>query len=210
MTITIGVALDYLGVGFFALSGALAAARRRQDLVTFLFFGAITGIGGGTLRDLLIGAPVFWVRQPGYIIVCGVGALLVWLSRGRGMTASALHWIDALGLSAYAVVGAAKAEAAGVAAPVCVVMGVLTACFGGVMRDVLAEQPSALLRRDVYVTASIAAAGTYVAATLLAAPHLIAATLGFGLGVVIRGGALARGWRLPAFEPSAPGAEGDL
>ncbi len=73
--------LDYAAVAVFAVSGALAAARKRHDIITFGFFAAITGVGGGTLRDLLIGAPVFWVQRPGYVIVCLVAAVLVWFPR---------------------------------------------------------------------------------------------------------------------------------
>src|SRR5690349_22740585 len=123
MQITLLSALDYAGVATFAASGALMAAEKRQDLVTFLFFAAITGVGGGTLRDLLIGAPVFWVADPGYSIVCVVVAILVWVTR-RGLPGQTLLWLDAVGLCVYATVGAAKALSLGISPPVCVVMGV--------------------------------------------------------------------------------------
>src|SRR5215467_9623126 len=108
LTLTLSV-LDYAAVAVFGATGALAAARRNLDIVTFGFFAAVTGVGGGTLRDLLIGAPVFWVRQPAYVIACLVAAVAVWrfgLTRSREL---ALLWLDALGMAAYAVVGAAKA-----------------------------------------------------------------------------------------------------
>jgi uncharacterized membrane protein YeiH len=200
--ITLAVALDYLGVGFFAVSGAIAAAERRQDFVTFLFFGAITGIGGGTLRDLLIGVPVFWVRRPGYLLVCAVAAVLVWFWRGWMASRRALLWMDALGLAAYAVVGAVKALEVGLSPPVCVAMGVLTACFGAVIRDVLAGQPSVLLRREIYVTAAILAGTVFVAAVGLGASMWAAGVLA---GLALRGGALRWGWRLPPFSPPEPG-----
>ena len=199
MTITLGVALDYLGVGFFAMSGAIAAAERRQDVITFLFFGAITGIGGGTLRDLLIGAPVFWVHQPGYLLVCGLAALIVWFSRERWFRRRALLWLDAFGLATYAVVGAVKAEGVGLGAPVCIVMGVLTACLGGIIRDVLAEQPSVLLKREIYVTAAIVAATVYEALSTLGLAHEVCAAGGVIAGFGVRAGALHWGWRLPDF-----------
>ena len=198
------VVLDYLGVGFFAVTGAMAALERRQDIVTCIFFGAITGIGGGTLRDLLIGAPVFWVHAPAYLVVCVVAALAVWLSRGAGINPRALLWMDTVGLSAYAVVGADKALDASLGAPVCIVMGVLTACFGGVLRDVLSEQPSVLLRREIYVTAAIAAASVFVIASALSLAHAWAAALGVCTGLIVRGGALTFGWRLPVAEPRRP------
>jgi uncharacterized membrane protein YeiH len=198
MALSLGVGLDYLGVGFFAVSGAIAAADRRQDVITFLFFGALTGIGGGTLRDLLIGAPVFWVHQPGYLIVCAIAAVLVWIYRGP--RPRMLLWMDAVGLSIYAVVGAHKAATFGLDAPVCVVMGVLTASFGGVLRDVLANQPSVLLRREIYVSAAIAAATVYITLDRVGAPHGLAAICGVAAGFVLRAGAIAAGWRLPQYQ----------
>ncbi len=93
-------ALDFAGVAVFAATGALAAAREKHDLVTFAFFGAITGVGGGTLRDLLIGAPVFWVQDWRYIAVCLAGALAVWLVGAGEWRFRALLWLDAIGLGA--------------------------------------------------------------------------------------------------------------
>ena len=196
---TLSVLLDYAGVAFLAASGAVAAAERRQDVVTFLFFGALTGVGGGTLRDVLLGAPVFWVQDPSYVIVCAVAALAVWLSGGRGVTHAALPWLDAVGLAAYAVVGSGKALALGAGPPVAVVMGVLTACFGGVLRDVIAEQPSVLMRREIYVTAALAAAIVNVTLLGLDAPRIAAVVSGVLVGIGLRAGALIWGWRLPAF-----------
>ncbi len=207
MAISLGLALDYAGVGFFAFSGAIAAAERRQDVIAFLFFGAITGIGGGTLRDLLIASPVFWVHEPAYLVVCAVAAVLVWLSGARGANGRMLLWMDAIGLSAYAVVGAAKSAAVGLGAPVCLVMGVLSACFGGVIRDVLAGQPSVLLRREIYITAAMAAAASFLAAHAAGLPPAVCAALGVSVGLVLRGGALLHGWRLPAFGERAADKE---
>ena len=189
--------LDYVGVGVFAVTGAIVAIERRQDVVALLFFAAITGIGGGTLRDLLIGAPVFWVHQPAYLVVCVLAAGLVWISRARLLKSAWLLWMDALGLSAYAVVGASKAASHGLSPSVCVVMGALTACFGGVLRDVLSEQPSVLLRREIYVTAAIVAAAVYVTADALGLAHVVSAGLGLLAGLALRAGAILRGWRLP-------------
>lgn len=133
--------LDYVGVFEFALTGGLAAARDRHDFVTFWFFAVVTGIGGGTLRDLLMGADVFWVGDPSYLGIGFAAALAVWLVAPHLERAKTLLWLDALGLAAYAVIGAGKALSLGVDALVSIAMGVLTACFGGVIRDVLAGQP---------------------------------------------------------------------
>ncbi len=196
---TLHPALDYAGVTVFALTGALAAARDRHDIITFLFFAVVTGIGGGTLRDLLIDAPVFWLRDPAYLGVCGAAAVLVWVLGERLARSSALVWIDAIGLGVYAVIGAGKAIAFGVDPFVSIAMGVLTATFGGVIRDVLAEQPSILLRREIYVTAALIAAAAFVMLVVLHIPPLIAAGIGASIGFVVRAGAILWGWHLPPF-----------
>jgi uncharacterized membrane protein YeiH len=196
-------ALDYLGVFVFAASGALAAAQRKHDIITFAFFAAVTGIGGGTLRDLLIGAPVFWVKDAGYLIACGAATVLVWLIGERLARLRALLWLDAAGLAAYCVIGAAKALAFGVAAPVAVVMGVLTACFGGVLRDVLAGEPSILLRREIYATAALVGASVFVAAEAFGAAEAPALGAGVVAAFAVRAGAIVRGWTLPGFRGGA-------
>lgn len=195
--------LDFAGVAVFAATGALAAAREKHDLVTFAFFGAITGVGGGTLRDLLIGAPVFWVQDWRYIAVCLTAALAFWILGARTWRFRALLWLDAVGLAAYGVMGAAKAASYGVSPLICIVMGTVTACFGGIVRDVLAGQPSILLRRELNITAALLAATLYVLLTTLGAPTWPAVGLAVAAGFALRAGALTWGWSLPAF-PSAP------
>src|SRR4051812_10882945 len=140
------VYLDWAGVAVFALSGALVAAAKRQTFVTFVFFAVITGVGGGTARDLLIDAPVFWIRHNATLLICVAAASIVWLLPARLWRGRTLLWLDAAGLAAYATYGAAKGLAYGVAPLPAVGMGVLTACLGGIVRDVLASEPSILLR----------------------------------------------------------------
>ncbi|HEY8573679.1 trimeric intracellular cation channel family protein [Phenylobacterium sp.] len=196
--------LDYAAVAVFAVAGALAAARRKHDIITFGFFAAVTGVGGGTLRDLLIGSPVFWVHQPTYLVVCLAAAVAIWLSgwgRARGRL---LLWFDAVGLSAYAVVGALKALSLGAPPLSAIVMGVLTATFGGVLRDVLANEPSVLLRRELYVTAALVGAAVFVALVALGLPFIAAGAAGFLTAFVVRGGAILFGWSLPGFPGRAP------
>jgi len=192
-------AFDYAGVAVFALTGALAAARDRHDIVTFWFFAVVTGIGGGTLRDLLIGAPVFWIGDPAYLGIGLVAAVAVWFAAPHLERAKALIWLDAVGLAAYAVIGAGKALSLGVNPLVSIAMGVLTASFGGVIRDVLAGQPSALLRREISVSAAATAAGGFVALNALGVPPLWAGVIGALAGFGLRAGAIHYGWALPAF-----------
>lgn len=192
------VLLDYFGIAVFAVSGALVAAEKRQTLVTFIFFATVTGTGGGTLRDLLIGAPVFWVHTNATLLICIAAALLVWLLSHRRIPVNSLLWFDAAGLAAYATYGSAKALGFGVAPVPAVAMGVLTACVGGILRDLLAGEPSILMRPELYVTAAALAAGLFVGLTLLGAGPF-AATIAALAGFALRGLAIARGWSLPAY-----------
>ena len=191
--------LDYFGIGVFAVSGALRAAEKKQTLVTFIFFAVATGVGGGTLRDLLIGAPVFWVHNNGTLAICIAAAVLVWATSRRRFAGAALLWFDAAGLAAYATYGAAKALAYGVAPLPAFAMGVLTACAGGIIRDLLAGEPSILMRPELYVTAAALAAGLLVIMILLGVPGPAAVLAAAAAGFALRGVAIARGWSLPAY-----------
>ena len=193
------VLLDYFGIAVFAISGALVAAERRLDFVTFVFFAVVTGIGGGTLRDLLIGAPVFWVHANATLLICIAAAVLVWIGSRRRFAGRALLWFDAAGMAAYAAYGSAKALGYGVAPVPAFAMGVLTACAGGIIRDVLADVPSVLMRRELYVTAAALSAGLFVALTLIRVELWPAAAVAIAAGFVLRGGAIERGWSLPQY-----------
>jgi uncharacterized membrane protein YeiH len=193
------VLLDYFGIAVFAISGALLAAEKRQTFVTFVFFAVVTGVGGGTLRDLLIRAPVFWVHTNSFLLICIVAAVIVWLTSRRRFAGRALLWFDAAGIAAYATYGTAKALAYGVAPVPAFAVGVLTACVGGIIRDVLAGEPSILMRRELYVTAAALAAGLFVSLSLLGLAIWPAAAIAFVAGFVLRGAAIAKGWSLPAY-----------
>jgi len=196
--------LDYAAVGVFGATGALAAARRKHDIVTFSFFAAITGVGGGTLRDLLIGAPVFWVGRPAYLAVTLGAALAVWVFGWGRRGERILTWFDAVGMASYAVVGTLKATSLGVPPLSAVVMGVLTSTFGGIIRDVLAEEPSVLLRRELYVTAALAGASAFAGLRALGVEILPASLAGFALAFGVRAGAIVFHWQMPAFPGRTP------
>jgi uncharacterized membrane protein YeiH len=199
--------LDYAAVAVFGASGALAAARRKHDIITFGFFAAVTGVGGGTLRDLLIGAPVFWVARPQYVLVCLAAATAVWVFGWGRRGERALNWLDALGMAAYSVVGALKAQSLGVPPFSAVVMGVLTAAFGGVIRDVLAEEPSVLLKRELYITPALLGATVFVGLSAFGLPLAAAGVMGFVSAFSVRAGAILFGWRMPGFPGRAPPEE---
>lgn len=154
--------LALAGLTVFAVSGALAAARQRLDIVAAGFFALVTATGGGTLRDVMIGAPVFWLRDWVPITLCVVTAVAVWLVPLGRWPARALDWFDAAGLAAFAVYGTAKAVNGGVSPLPAVAMGVVTACLGGVIRDMVAGVPSIMLRNELYVTAALAGGLSFV------------------------------------------------
>lgn len=190
--------LDLVGLAVFAASGALAAARKRLDIIAAGFFALVTAVGGGTMRDLLIGAPVFWMHDAGPILLCLIVAGVGWAIPLRWWPQKALEWLDAAGLAAYAVYGAGKALHFGVPPLPAAAMGIVTACMGGVIRDVVAGVPSILLRHELYVTAALLAAGLYVGLTVLGLqapwPMLAAAAAGF----LLRGAAIRWGLAMPA------------
>ena len=197
--------LDYAGVAVFAATGALAASRKQIDIIGFLFLAGVTGIGGGTVRDLILGAPVFWIANHDYVLVCAAVACLVFFTAHRVESRyRLLLWLDAVGLAAFAVMGAVKGMAITGSPVVGLVMGVLTATFGGVLRDLLAGEPSVLLRPEVYVSAALAGAGVYVGADLAGMAPIVAQLAGFLVAFAVRGGALRFGCYIPAYK-SRPG-----
>jgi uncharacterized membrane protein YeiH len=192
--------LDYAGVAVFAATGALSASRKQLDLIGFGFLAAVTGIGGGTIRDLILGdVPVFWVEKPAYLVVCVAVAAIVYCtahlveSRYR-----LLIWLDAIGLAAFAVMGAAKGLALTGSPIVAIVTGMMTATFGGILRDLLSGEPSVLMRPEIYVSAALLGSAVFIAASLLGAPLIVGSALGVIAAFALRGGAIRYGW---AFSP---------
>jgi uncharacterized membrane protein YeiH len=192
--------VDLMAAAVFAVTGALVASRKQMDIVGFLWLGVVTGVGGGTVRDLLIGAPVFWVRHPGPVIACLAASIAVYFTAHHlSSRYRTILWLDAVGLALVTIAGTGKALDVGTGALVAVVMGVITGTVGGIIRDVLGHEPSIILRREIYVTASLVGA---IAFTMLAAAGLdrvIAATAGGLLVFVIRGLAISFGWSLPTY-----------
>ncbi|NCP10745.1 MAG: trimeric intracellular cation channel family protein [Sphingomonadales bacterium] len=193
------VYLDLLGIAVFAISGALAAARKQQTLVTFAFFALITGVGGGTVRDLLIGAPVFWVHDPAVALACLAAALIVWIAPNRFWEGQAVDWFDAIGIAAYAVFGAAKALRYGIDPVPAAMMGVITACVGGVIRDVIAGEPSIIMKPELYVTAAALGSSLYIGLVFAGMAIVPAAGLAFAAGFGLRALAIWKGLALPGY-----------
>ncbi len=196
--------LDLLGVAVFATSGALAAGRARLDLLGVVVIASVTAIGGGTLRDLLLNRhPIFWIRDPTYLVITTAAAVLTVLAmRLHAPPGNALLVADALGLALFAISGAQIAEAAGLSPIIVVLMGTMTGVAGGVLRDVLTAQVPLILRGDIYATAAIAGIALYLALRALGVPGPWA--FGVGLAAVATLRLLAIVWhlRLPVFRLS--------
>jgi uncharacterized membrane protein YeiH len=201
------IPFETIGVAVFALTGALMAARKGMDPFGFALLATVTGVGGGTLRDLLIGArPVFWVGDPSDVLVCLLVSGIVFALGPRrvvalegGKRGRALLWADALGLALFAIVGTGKAVAAGVPALSAVALGTITATFGGIIRDIFAGTTPLVLRQEIYVTAAALGAAVMVGLQAWGLDPFLSAAAGF-LGVFsLRALAILRGWSLPAF-----------
>lgn len=199
-------ALDLLGTAVFALTGALLAARLRQTFVTMAFFALVTGVGGGSLRDMLLGAPAFWLSDPWVTPVIFATALVAWFTPRRWWEGELLEYADAAGLAAFAVLGAAKALAYGVAPLPAAVLGVVTGCAGGVARDVIAGEPSIIMRPEIYVTAAALAALITVGGAFIGVPDALTWSLAWMAGFGLRGAAIRWKLALPSYaeEPEPP------
>jgi uncharacterized membrane protein YeiH len=194
---------DLIGVGVFAVSGALAAGRRRLDLIGVVVAAAVTAVGGGTIRDLLLDRhPIFWLTDARYLVVIVIATIATILYvRWARVPGVALDVADALGLALFTVTGAQVAERAGMPASTCVLLGTITGAAGGVIRDVLLAQIPHILRRgSLYATAAILGASLYLALVALGIGSAVASLAGMACVAVIRLAAIAWRVELPAFE----------
>ena len=194
--------LDLCGVVVFAVSGALEAARKQLDIVGFLFVAAVTGIGGGTLRDLLLDRPVFWLHEPVYLWLTSAAALVTFFVAPHiERRATPLLWADAVGLAVFSVLGAQTALDAGTGPAVAVLMGAMTATFGGLIRDVVCTETPLILKREIYATAGAVGATALVAGQALGLGTPASALAGLALAFAIRAVALVYGLSLPVYRP---------
>jgi uncharacterized membrane protein YeiH len=195
--------LDLVGVAVFAISGALAAGRRRLDLIGVLVLAAVTAIGGGTVRDLLLDRhPIFWLADAHYLVVIIVAALATVLYvRWARVPWVTLDVADALGLALFSIVGTQVAERAGLPALSCVLLGTVTGAAGGAIRDVLtARVPLVLQQGSLYAAAAIAGTSLYVVLARLGIERSTAALAGMVVIAALRLAAIWWGLKLPVFE----------
>lgn len=202
--------LDYASVLVFALTGALAASRSQLDIVGFIFIACLTAVGGGTLRDAILNREVFWVADPLTLGVASAAAIFVFFtahlmeSRYR-----ALLWFDAAALAVAVPAGVAVALAEGQGWPVVLVMGMITGCMGGLLRDVVCnEVPLILKQGELYATCALAGSAGAVLAQLADLGEGLSLLICAAIVFILRAGSIALGWRLPVYrsEPPKPGA----
>ncbi|GAB1361620.1 trimeric intracellular cation channel family protein [Rhodobacter sp.] len=201
--------LDYAAVAVFAVTGALVASRSQLDIVGFIFIAFLTATGGGTTRDVILDRTVFWVADPVVLAVASTAAVLVFLaahlleSRYR-----ALLWIDAFALAVAVPAGVAAATEMQQSWPIVLIMGMITGCLGGLLRDVVCnEVPLVLKQGELYVTCAFAGALAAVAAPHLGLGGLPAPALCAAVTLILRAGSLAFGWRLPVYRARPPRPE---
>lgn len=205
--LTVVAGLDYASVLVFALTGALVASRQQLDPVGFVFVAALTAVGGGTLRDLLLGRdPVFWVARPEFIVIAAAAAMVVFFtahlleSRYR-----ALLWLDACALAVAVPAGVGVTLALGHGPVIVLIMGVATGSFGGLMRDVVCNELPLMLRQgELYLTAAFCGAGAALIVTATGWPGPPALLACGGVTLALRAGSMAFGWRLPAYKSRPP------
>ncbi len=187
----------WVGLVAFAVSGALVASRKQMDIIAFVFFGTVTAIGGGTMRDLVLGLPVFWVKDTTALIVAAIAsALTFFVAHLPESRLRVLLWLDALGMAVFCVVGRAGLDHGAVVAVTC---GVMTAVVGGFIRDMMGAEEAAIMRGEIYASAAFLGALVFVLLHGVVARD-IAVVAGTVAAFALRGAALAFGWRLPVYK----------
>jgi len=190
--------LDYLGTAAFAVSGALKGIRKHMDIFGVAVLALVTAIGGGTIRDALLGAPIFWLQDRTYVLLSVVIAVAVFLLyRVVTKTERALLVFDAVGLGVFTAIGALKAAQAEAGVVGIVTMACLTGVGGGILRDVLARDVPIVLREEVYASASIAGALLFWALWRLELGETPAICAAAGLTILIRILSIFLKWNLP-------------
>ena len=194
--------MDLVGVFAFAVSGALTAGRRGMDLFGMLVVAAVTAIGGGTLRDMLLDRPVFWLADTAYLYVIAAAVLCTLVyARFRRPPRVSLLVADAFGLAVFAMLGVRAGLEAGVPPLVAVIMGTITGVVGGAVRDVLCGETPLILRREIYATAAVAGAATYVVLVAWAGPGSITLTASIAVTLLLRLAAVRFDLHLPTERP---------
>ncbi len=184
-----------------AMTGALAAGRRRMDLFGVVIIACVTALGGGSLRDIVLGHyPLGWVRHPEYLAyTIGAALAATMLAKKIHRLRRAFLWLDALGLVAFTLIGCAIAREGGHAAPIVVIAGMLTGAFGGVLRDVLCNEIPLVFQRELYAVVSLATGVAYLGLLRLGVAEEVAVLACLGAGFAFRLLAIRYEWEMPKF-----------
>lgn len=200
-------AFDLFGVFVFAVSGALVAARKQLDWLGALVLAAVTAVGGGTLRDLLLARhPLVWFSDAHYLLTIALAVAATWVwGRQRPVPKRALLVADAAGLSLFTVVGTQVALTQGQGAVIAVLLGITTGAAGGAIRDVLCAEVPLVLRQEIYATAAAAGGLLFVLLSGLGLPAAAAALVAMAAVFALRLAAIYRDWHLPRYRLRAEG-----
>lgn len=190
-----------IGAFVFALSGGIVAVRNKMDIFGAVVLAIITAVGGGTIRDIILNQPVFWLGDPLTIWCAIVGGVMAFFLHGIVDAFKPIRWADAVGLAIFAIAGAAKTASLGHDPLFVVIMGILTGTGGGILRDVVANRDPLLLREDIYATAAMVGAGLYAALYFSGVSETVAFGSGVAVAFTLRGAALIFGWHLPKSQP---------
>ena len=204
---TLLMVLDYAAVFVFALTGALVASRAQLDIVGFVFVASLTAVGGGTIRDVILNRDtVFWVADPTYILVAASAAVAVfWTAHLLESRYRTILWLDACALAIAVPAGVAVALSLGQPFGIVVIMGIITGCMGGLMRDVVCnEVPLVLKQGELYVTCALAGGLSALLALAFALPTPLALLVCAGVTFALRAGSLLFGWKLSVYKAYPP------
>lgn len=190
--------VDIFGTGIFAISGVLTAIQKKFDLVGTLIIGFVTALGGGTLRDILLGeAPVSWLRDRNYFIVITLGYLVAYLFKQQTLKyKKSMFLFDTIGIGLFTILGIQKASLLGLHVEYCLILGVVSACFGGVIRDVLTNEVPLIFRREIYAVACFAGGAVYLVLEQISPVENFNILLAILTVILIRYFAVKKGWSL--------------
>ncbi|WP_102797636.1 trimeric intracellular cation channel family protein [Bowmanella denitrificans] len=196
--------IDLLGVAVFAISGTLMAYRKHMDGFGVIVLASVTAIGGGTLRDMILDLPVFWVQQPDFLYAILVAAIvtILWLRVTHKFPYQTLLVADALGIAFFNIMGLQKALDQGTGPFIAIVMGTMTGVFGGLIRDVICREIPLVLKGELYATTCIVGGMLYVACLALGIPDVPAMIAAMLATLLLRLGAIRWHWQLPVFQGS--------
>lgn len=192
--------IDILGTISFAISGALTAMRKKMDVFGILIIALVTSVGGGTLRDILIGkTPVSWMLNMTFVyVIFGTTIIAIIFRSQLKYVRRSLFLFDTIGIALYTMAGVQIASAAGLHPVICVVLGTISACFGGVLRDILCNEIPVIFHKEIYATVCILGGSIYLLLETSGLPKVYAMLIAGSIIILIRTLAVVKKWSLPS------------